>query len=153
MSSVPQSVRPWLPLAIVAVVVAASLGFAQSDPGHAVLRSWGISSPSQSYTELAFTNPDQPWTRTGHRSLQTSFWVHNVEGAARTYHWTVTTRVSGAAAHAVASGHFPLANGASRTLSLVVPAICAAARQRVDVSLDGAGETIGFWVGCVRAAT
>lgn len=145
-----RSVRAWLPLAVVAVVAAASLGFAQSGPGHAVLHSWGISSPLQPYTELALANPDQPSTRVGHGLLRTGFWVHNLEGVARTYGWTVTTRVGGAAARTVASGHFPLVDGASRTLSLVVPAICAASRERVDVSLTGTGETVGFWVDCVR---
>ncbi len=133
---------------LVAVLVVVGLGVAQTSPGGRLLRALGISSPSEPYTEIAFVNPGGPWTRAANATVGFAFWVHNVEGSAHTYRWIATTQAPGRAPITAASGRLTLADGASNTVRLRIPVACTGGQSRVNVSLGGAHQTIGFWLPC-----
>lgn len=141
--------RPAAPAVALAALALAGLGLAQTDPGRGLLGDWGLSSPSEPYTELAFAKPDALPTRASDGAVSVPVWLHNVEGGPRTYHWTATTRQDGGAdAIAAGSGLVTLADGASTTVRARIPVTCSGERTRVDVSLGGAHRTIGFWLAC-----
>lgn len=126
----------------------AGLALAQTDPGRELLGDWGLSSPSEPYTELAFARPDVLPAAPTHGTVQAPFRIRNVEGGSRAYRWTATTREDGGPAAAAASGRVMLADGASTTVRARIPVTCAGERTRVDISLGGAHRTIGFWLHC-----
>lgn len=135
----------------VAAVALAGLGLAQTDSGRSALGDWGISSPAEPYTEIAFANPDTLPTRPERGAVTVPVWLHNAEGGTRTYRWTATTRQEGAAA-AATSGRVMLADGASTIVRTRIPVRCSGVRTRIDVSLGGAHRTIGFWLACDESA-
>jgi hypothetical protein len=134
-------------------VVLAALAAAQTAWGRGVLSGWGIAAPSEPYTELAFTSPTTLPDAPRDGAVPVSFWVHNVEGASRSYEWTATVHVPGGASRPAASGRLTLADGASRTVTTTVPVACTGRRDRIDVSIGGPHRTIGFWVDCPRRAS
>jgi hypothetical protein len=135
------------PVAILFLVFV-GLGVAQTSPGGRLLHALGISSPSEPYTELAFVNPASPGTPAPDATVRLAFGVHNVEGSAHMSTWTATTQAPSRAPIIAASGRLTLANGASDTVDLRIPTGCAGAQSRINVSLGGAHQTIGFWLSC-----
>ena len=136
------------PAVVLAALALAGLGLAQTDPGRELLGDWGLSSPSEPYTELSFAQPDALPAAPTDGTVQAPFRIHNVEGGSRAYRWTATTRQEGGPAVAAASGRVTLAHGASTTVHARIPVTCAGERTRVDVSLGGAHRTIGLWLPC-----
>jgi hypothetical protein len=135
------------PVAIL-LMVFVGLGVAQTSPGGRLLHALGISSPSEPYTELALVNPASPGTPAPGATVSFAFWVHNVEGSAHMYTWRATTQAPRRAPIVAASGHLTLANGASDTVALRIPTGCVGSQSRINVSLGGAHQTIGFFVRC-----
>jgi len=135
------------PVAVL-VLVLVGLGVAQTSPGGRLLHALGISSPSAPYTELAFVNPASPGTPVPGATVRFAFWVHNVEGSVHMSTWTATTQAPRRAPIVAASGRLTLANGASDTVALRIPTGCAGSQSRINVSLGGAHQTIGFWLSC-----
>ena len=86
--------------------------------------------------------------RAANATVGFAFWVHNVEGSAHTYRWIATTQAPSRAPITAASGSLTLADGASQTVRLRIRVACTGGRSRVNVSLGGAHQTIGFWLPC-----
>jgi hypothetical protein len=79
-------------------------------------------------------------------------WIHNAEGGPRTYAWTATTRVAGAAPVRATTGQVALGDGEERIVRTRIPVTCAGERVRVDVSIGGPHRTVGVWVPCEGTA-
>ena len=139
-------------LVVLAVLVLAGLAVAQTDPGRDLLRDWGVSTPSEPYTEIAFAQSDALPAAAPGGAVVVPFTVHNAEGAARDYRWTATTHGLGEAPAPAASGRLSLADGASTTVRASIPVACAGERMRVDISIGGPHRAIGFWVPCGEAS-
>jgi hypothetical protein len=76
-----------------------------------------------------------------------------VEGDARTYAWTATTRAEDGDPVRAATGRLTLEDGAARTVRARIPVTCAGERVRVDVSIGGPHRTVGVWVPCAGGAS
>jgi hypothetical protein len=141
-------IRTWTATGAVAVVALVGLGLSQTGPGGSWLRSMGIATPSEPYTELAFADPAAPATPEPPAHVRVRFWIHNAEGVSRTYRWTAITRTTGQAARLAGSGALALADGGAATIVARIPIICVDARVRVSVTLGMANQTIGYWQSC-----
>jgi hypothetical protein len=129
------------------VVLAAAL--AQTAVGKSVLRDTGLLGAPEGYTELEFVEPAKlPAQLTpGTQRLRVPFRIHNVEGGARTYRWSIVA-ISRGHTRRVAGARQDLAKGQSRYLDPHVPVACNGSRVRIEVRLAGPAQSIGFWVKC-----
>jgi hypothetical protein len=148
----PPSRRALVSVLVVGALALIALGVAQTGWGKGVLEDAHLrGGAAAGYTELSFPNPRRlPRNLVSVRSVP--FTVHNAEGGARDYRWTVTLRDSGAS-RVIGSGTLPLAAGDERTVAAALPDVCSTVTRRTRfqlvVSLDTARhETIAFYSAC-----
>lgn len=145
----------WLAVAALVAAALAAIGVAQTAAGRSVLRSAGLAGSPPRYTELAFAAPmylpeKLPPKRV---PIHAPFWVHNVEGASRTYHWTFTER-DGTGRTVLARGSLTLASGARRRLNPQLHVACRVSkRARLELRLDSPPRSIGWWADCLPPPT
>lgn len=125
------------------------LGLAQTGSGADVLRSLGVRSDANGFTELSYAQPTTLPVRTVRREqVSVPFIVHNVETAPRAYAWEVVRRGSG--------GEAVLAHGTTKRLrageAAYVPARfmvpCERAVSDIAMRLVGVKQTIDFVTHC-----
>ena len=135
-------------VATAAIVVLAAV-LAQTAFGKSVLRDAGLLGSPQGYTELEFVQPAKlpAQIAPGTRRLRVPFRIHNVEGGAHTYRWSVVAIRDGQTQR-LAGARQDLAKGQSRYLDPHVPLTCSGGRVRVEVRLADPAQSIGFWVKC-----
>jgi len=136
-------------MAAAAAVVVVLLGAAQTGAGRSVLAHAGLVKPSEPYTELAFARPSQLPQRlpTGRTRLTVPITLHNAEGGARRYAWTIEALTGGRRA-VLARGRLQAAAGQRAAVRTRFAAPCRGARTRVEVRLAQPAESIGFWAQC-----
>jgi hypothetical protein len=135
-------------LVVLAAVVLAAAGLAQTSPGHALLRRLGFEK-SAAYTELAFTRPQSLPEQLTSRTVvvDVPFEIHNVSPASRDYRWSIMV-VRGGHGHHVASGHTRVPAGRTTTVGPAVAISCVNGRLRLQVVLASPHESIYFWTAC-----
>ena len=135
--------------AVTAAIVVLGVGLAQTAAGRSVLRDSGLLGSPDGYTELEFVDPTKLAARVapGGSTVRVPFRIHNVEGGARTYRWSVVAIASGRPER-VAAGRQDLASGQSRYLDPRAAIACTGGRVRIEVRLADPAQSIGFWVEC-----
>ena len=133
---------------MLAAVVLATAGLAQTSPVHALLRRLGLEK-SAAYTELAFTRPQSlPEPLTSRTAVvDMPFEIHNVSPASRTYRWSIMV-IRGGHDHRVASGTARVPAGRTTTVRPAVAVSCVNGRVRFEVVLASPRESIDFWTAC-----
>ena len=144
--------RWYLLLLIAAVMACASL--AQTRQGHTLLGAAGLYEEPATYTELAFSTPDElPNTLPkSNASVKVSFGIHNVSGSVRSYNWSIALVRSGVS-QVKASGAALTAAQGRTTITKSVMAACDGGRVQVVVHLASPAESISFWMTCPPATT
>jgi hypothetical protein len=138
----------WSVLVLAALVVA-SAGLAQTSAGHGLLRDIGLSQTPASYTELAFTDPQALPTQLGseHAAINMSFGIHNVSDSSRTYRWSIELVRSGRSSLKAAGVVSTPAYGRA-TVDKTVTTSCAGGRLEVVADLASPAESIDLWLTC-----
>jgi hypothetical protein len=141
-------------LILLAAVVLACAGLAQTRPGHAALASAGLYEEPATYSELAFSTPDalpSALTKSG-ASVKVSFGIRNVSSDPRSYDWSIALVRSGKS-QVKASGTAPAPAQGQTEITRSVAAACVGGRVQVVVRLANPAESISFWMTCPPAAT
>ena len=143
------SAKQLIAAAVTAAIVLLAAVAAQTAVGKSVLRDAGVLGSPQAYTELEFVQPAKlPAQLTpGTHRLTVPFRIHNVEGGAHTYRWSVVA-IAGGQTQRLAGARQDLAEGQSRYLHPRVPVTCSGGRVRIEVRLADPSQSIGFWVNC-----
>jgi hypothetical protein len=137
-----------------AVVVLAVVGFAQTDTGRALLRETGLEGESPSYTALSFASPGELPTQLYSQAalLPAAFVIRNSSAQQRHYPWQIE-EIRNGQVRQLASGQATVAAGAATTVNRSFVTSCNGGRMKIEVSLPGAGESIGFWTTCWSGGT
>jgi len=140
--------RRWSVVAVGGLALA-GVGFAQTGPGHSVLRSAGLVAPQPAYTALAFAHPQQLLTQlfSTEALLETSFVIQNLSPGSRAYAWHMVEVHDGRRLQ-VASGRTKVGGGRAATISKTVLTSCASGRLEVVVSLTTPSESIAYSMMC-----
>lgn len=143
----------WRPV-LLAVIILACVGFAQTSQGHAVLATAGLYEEPATYTELAFTTPGAlPSTLpTSNASVKVSFGIHNVSSGQRSYNWSIETVHLGVSQVKASGAVLTAAQAQAVVTRSVVPA-CTSGRVEIVVRLASPAESIIFWMTCPSALT
>jgi hypothetical protein len=143
----------WILVVVVAALALAAVGIAQTAAGRSLLRKAGLTSPPARYTELAFERPMLLPEKFPHGrfKVRAPFTIHNVDGARRTYRWTVE-EIAGGRTTKVAQGDLTEDAGIRRRANPRMWLRCThAGRVRVQVRLTDPAESIGWWARCLPA--
>jgi hypothetical protein len=137
-----------------AAVVLAAVGFAQSGAGRALLRDTGLEGRTPSYTALSFANPGELPTQLYSPAglMPTAFTIRNSSAQQRHYPWQIE-EIRNGQVRQLASGQATVPPGAARTINRSFVTSCTGGRIKIEVSLPGAGESIGFWTTCFAGGT
>lgn len=141
------------PLLLIVAAILASLGLAQTQQGHVILRNVGLYEPPAVYTELTLSNPDAPPITLAkpNGSVAVSFDVYNVSGTPRSYQWSIAFVHANKSQLKASGAVFTPAQGhAEVTKSLA--AACTGGQLEVVVRLASQAEAVSFWVTCPPAA-
>jgi hypothetical protein len=152
MTRTTSSRRSALAAALLAVLALGALGVAQTASGRSVLADAGLLGERERYTQLAFAQPKElpQVVQGGEAELPLPFTLHNDEGEARTYTWSVVARTDGRT-RTLARGATPLAAGAGTRLVPTVTVPCEARRARVAVRLADPAQDVHFFATCEEA--
>jgi hypothetical protein len=136
-------------LLLLAALIVACAGLAQTSQGHSMLRAAGLYEEPSSYTELAFTTPDNlpSALRSPNSPIKVSFGIHNVTGSARAYHWSIVLTKAGQS-HVKASGVVAAPAQGRVTVARSVAMTCVGGRLQVVARLASPAESVDFWVTC-----
>jgi hypothetical protein len=141
----------WAGVALVAALVLALVGFAQTPPGRSLLTRAGLAGHAERYTALAFAAPARLPTVVSGSHLPLRFNLQNEEGATRSYQWTIVATAQGPP-RVLAQGGAMVAKGRQLSVDRTVRVPCRGAnRVRVSVQLAKPAEAIGLWVDCKAA--
>ena len=140
-------------LMILGALALLGLGVAQTGPGHTVLADAGLYQRPAGYTELTFTSPGTlpSSLAKAKSSIDVSFDIHNVSGAARSYQWSVVL-AGGGQSRVSAAGTAAVPDQGRVTVTRPVAATCSGTRLQVLVRLASPAESIHFWVTCPAVA-
>jgi hypothetical protein len=141
----------WLAAGLLAALVIAAVGLAQTATGSSVLSSAGLKAAPVRYTELAFKHPTLLPEKfpDGKFKVHAPFTLHNAEGRSFTYHWIVQ-EIDGNDATTVASGASHAAKDETFPVNPVMKLECThAGRVKVVVRLKQPARTIGWWGECL----
>jgi len=140
-------------IAAVAVVLAAA-GFAQTDTGRALLRDTGLEGKSPSYTALSFASPGELPTQlySPEGLMPAAFAIRNSSAQPRHYPWIID-EIRNGQVRQLASGQATVAAGATTTVNGMFVASCSGGRMKIEVSLPGTGDSIGYWTTCFAGGT
>ena len=130
----------WLLALAVAGAVVAAL---QTAPGRRALDAIGARGQADGFTEVALVRA--PVLRDG--AVAFAFSVHDAEGRAVRYRWTLTTT----GGSGTAGGELPLASGDRRTVAVRANVRCAPGEQRMFVGVRVEPQpdaSAGAWVPC-----
>ncbi len=150
--------------AVVLVLCAGAIAFAQTAPGRRVTNSVGISSPSEPFTELYFEQPAQLGGSSVRRDSPTSqqtvsFVIHSHERTGMTYAWTIKTDTG----RRLATGAAVVSAGGSAHISREVNVCPGSSRSakptrfrragndkwmQSRVALANPAESISYWTPC-----
>jgi hypothetical protein len=141
-----KSLITWV--AIVAAV-ALAVGLAQTSVGHSLLRGAGLYDEPESYTSLAFTNPQSLPTRlSSHPTrVRMSFAIINASADPRIYHWSIELKRTRQIYH-LATGEVEVRAGNRASLSRIVKLSCAGGQARMTVQVASPAESIDFLMAC-----
>jgi hypothetical protein len=143
-----RAMRSWGAAALIAVVALAA-GIGQTNPGREIMRAAGLSSAPTTYTSLAFLNPQSSQQQLGPlpANVKASFVIHNGEGLARDYQWSVSL-VQGRNTRSVAIGSIRIASGDDTSIIRSARVACTQAKVKIVVSLVHPAESIDSWATC-----
>jgi hypothetical protein len=146
-------IRPDVRSLLAAASVLLVVGVMQTAPGRDLLRSAGLSGAPERYTALAFAKPASlPEQLPARRAaIRIPFSLRNEEGRDVVYRWTVV-EVGARGRRQIAAGATGLRAGGDVWVRPRGRVACAGARTRIEVSLAGMGESIGFWARCPAVA-
>jgi hypothetical protein len=138
-----------LGVTLVAAMVLAAIGLAQTASGRTFLRDSGLEGGDERYTELAFAHPTKvpEWLDSYRPKLDLPVALHNAEGESRTYHWTATVR-HGDRTKVLDRGTVTLAADGRATIEPKVEFSCRSGRVRVDIAVDHPKQAVGAWMRC-----
>ena len=134
---------------VLIVIVLIVVSFAQTAPGHGLLRLVGVSQVPPAYTALYFTNSQRLPTSlpTGHVEVPVSFAVQNSSSQAKSYQWKV--EVENGSNTAQVGGQLSLPGGTTAVEMKSVKAVCRSGGGLVvRVSLAETAESIDYRVVC-----
>lgn len=140
-------------LLLLAAIVLACVGLAQTQQGHAALGAAGLYEKPAAYTELTFTTPgalSSTLTKSG-ASVKVSFGIHNVSDNPRSYNWSIALVRSGVSQIKASGAALTTAQGRTAITRPVVAA-CVSGRVQVVVRLASPVESISFWMTCPPVA-
>lgn len=148
----------WIALLAAIVGVAAWL---QTGTGRALMAHAGAQPTRQPFTALSFTNPTQLpdlVATSGQRSASTSrqrlsFSVDNQTGWTRDYRWRAALLAPRSSAAPLANGTVVVPAGSTVSVQRLLDVSCPGQRVRVEVSLRGTPDAIGYWTNCRDGAT
>jgi hypothetical protein len=129
-----------------------ALGVAQTAFGRSLMADAGLVGDRDRYTQLALAEPKKlPQVIEGGRAeLRLPFTLHNDEGEARAYAWSVVARTGGRT-RTLARGTTRLAAGAGIRKAPEVEVPCRSRRVRVDVRLAEPAQDVHFFAACEEA--
>jgi hypothetical protein len=141
-----KSLITWL--AIVAAVALAA-GLAQTNVGHYLLRAVGLYEEPESYTSLAFTNPQSLPTRLSSRPtrVRMSFAISNASADPRSYHWSIELKRTGHI-YRLATGEVEVLADDRTSIARIVKASCKEGQARMTVQVAAPVESIDFLMAC-----
>lgn len=136
-------------LLVLVVAILLCTGFAQTQPGHALLRDTGLYETPATYTELTFSAPGSLPSAVAkpNANIIVAFGIHNVSDASRSYHWSIVL-VQASKSETKASGTAQTSAKGRSTISKSVATACTSDRVQVVVKLASPAESISFWVAC-----
>jgi hypothetical protein len=134
---------------VIVAAVALAAGLAQTSVGHSLLRGVGLYDEPESYTSLAFTNPQSLPTRLSSRPtrVRMSFAISNASAERRSYHWSIELKRTGHT-HRLATGEVRVPAGNRTSVARVVKASCIDGQARMTVQVAAPAESIDFLVAC-----
>jgi hypothetical protein len=135
-------------LAIVAAVALAA-GLAQTNVGHSLLRGAGLYEEPETYTSLAFTNPQSLPTRLSSRPIRVrmSFAISNASADPRSYHWSIELKRTGHI-YRLATGEVEVPADNRTSVARIVKASCIDGQARMTVQVAAPAESIDFLMAC-----
>lgn len=141
-----KSLITWV--AIVAAVALAA-GLAQTSVGHSLLRGAGLYDEPESYTSLAFTNPQSLPTRLSSRPtrVRMSFAISNASADPRSYRWSIELKRTGHI-YRLATGKVEVPGGNRAPVARIVKASCVEKQARITVKIAEPVESIDFLMAC-----
>jgi hypothetical protein len=144
--------RSALAAGLLAVLALGALGVAQTAFGRSLLADAGLVGEREHYAQLAFAAPARlpQMVQGGRARLRLPFTLHNDEGRARDYAWSVVARTDGRT-WTLASGTTRLAAGAGTREVPTVTVPCQARRVRVAVRLADPAQDVHFFATCEEA--
>jgi hypothetical protein len=141
----------WLAAGLLAALIVAAVGLAQTAGGKSVLRKAGLVDKPARYTELSFAHPQLLPEKfpDGRFKIHAPFIVHNNEGRGYTYHWVVL-EIDGRTTKRVASGASHGAEGETFPVNPTMKLECThAGRVHVSVQVQRPARSIGWWADCL----
>jgi hypothetical protein len=148
--------------AVLLILCAGAVGFAQTAPGRRVAESIGISGQSEPFTELYFAQPahvgnSAPTGNANSRQRAVSFVIQSHKRTGRTYAWTIKTDTG----RRLAVGAAVVSAGGSAHISrevMVCPANSRGGKAtrfrgnhtwvQIRVALANSAESISYWTRC-----
>lgn len=121
----------------------------QTNVGHAILRTAGLSQGSSGYTSLSFLEPKSlpEQLKLKHSTVDASFVILNATNTKRDYSWSIFLVRQGHADH-VYTGNVRLASGGKAEISRSVTIKCTGGQIRMVVSLEQPAESINALMAC-----
>jgi hypothetical protein len=141
--------RQTLRVAAVALLVVLAAGIAQTAFGKSVLEDARVTGGEERFTELALVSPQRlaDQVHDARSEVRLPFRVHNAEGQAREYRWTVLVH-AGEHTSVAGRGRIGLAHGTSDTVDKRFTVRCTGKRVRVEVRLDRPSRSVSAWFRC-----
>jgi hypothetical protein len=124
-------------------------GIFQTNAGHAILRTAGLSQGSPGYTSLSFLEPKSlpEQLESESSTVEASFVILNATNTKRDYTWSIVLIRQGQANH-VYTGSADLTSGGKAEITRSVTIRCTGGQIRMVVSLEQPAESISALMAC-----
>ena len=121
----------------------------QTNVGHAILRTTGLSQGSAGYTSLSFSSPQSlpEQLQSKHAKVQAPFVIQNATNATREYTWLISLTRNGRTDR-VYTGSVSLAPASKVEITRSVAIKCTRGQVRMVISLEDPAESISSLMTC-----
>jgi hypothetical protein len=139
----------WPVLAAFIVILLLGVGMSQMSVGQAVLKSAGLVGSSNTYTSLAFLNPQSQPTRisSSGTNVNVAFVIRNATTTAHDYQWSLVLLQDGHN-HRLAVREIRVQPGLEASVNNKIKISCRKGKIRLTVSLARPAEHIDAWMIC-----
>jgi hypothetical protein len=139
----------WPALAALITILLLGLGVSQMAVGQGVLKRTGLVGSSDSYTSLAFLDPQSLPTQIGHTGteINVSFVIRNATIASRKYQWTLIL-AQGKHSSRISTGELRVQAGREASVNKAIKISCQKGQVRINVSLTQPAQHIDTWMTC-----